>query len=418
MNKPLPKALRGWPHAKALAVLTLFITMIAGPAGAQSPLPAGLNTLLQGLIAPPQSAQPTGTEPTHEGPAPAIPAQRPATGTVAVNEEPGALAPPAELEPISGSDAEAALEAYLLAVAYGEVPAVPGPVPAPGVSYQDLQGRLIERDALIALGTRVRPTAPARGSSSAPSSPAPKPAQRSTDAATGGATPFPGARPSDPPVHVMLTDTPAPGGHLTVFPDGSRAVVARNVKAPTGQKLPTVDPTCPARLRALGVRFSSVPSFVKQSGCQKQGVVEVTHFGSGVALNPNVHVTCEVAEAMALWLRNAVQGEAMRSFGSPVVKLSNTHGYSCRFRSGGKVSEHGFANAIDIGTFHLADGRKLSVLENWHPDGTPFGNRAARWFEAVNKRACDYFQLVLNPRSDKAHANHFHFDMGPWKSCD
>ncbi|MGB1082190.1 MAG: extensin family protein [Alphaproteobacteria bacterium] len=42
----------------------------------------------------------------------------------------------------------------------------------------------------------------------------------------------------------------------------------------------------------------------------------------------------------------------------------------------------------------------------------------ADWFARINEGACDYFQLVLNPNSDAAHRDHFHFDLGPWKSCD
>ncbi len=283
--------------------------------------------------------------------------------------------------------------------------------PQPDKSYDALQAEVVLQEQLIALASRSRPDAPKREEASEEAS-----EEDSDDADTGPDTlPVPNDRPSSAPVHVILSDVESPETMVAVNTDGSRTLTTAS---PLKQPIPTVDPTCPSRLRALGVAFSALPNFRKESGCQNVEVLSVTSFGSGVSLNPNVHVTCEVAEGMALWLRNAVQAETVRYFGQRVVKLSNTHGYSCRLRSGGKVSEHGFANAIDIGTFHLSDGKTLRVLDHWHADGTAFGANASRWFSRVNDSACDYFQLVLNPRSNKAHENHFHLDQGPWKSCD
>lgn len=292
------------------------------------------------------------------------------------------------------------------------IPGAPSLRPLPDKTYEELQARLVEQDALIALGIRQRPAAPARNGSTVDAS-------AESAVSSDQSAPAPINRPPDTPVHVILSDLDEHETLVTVNSDGSRTTTTRNARPARGsQRVPVVDPSCPSRLRALGVQFQSLPDFRKQSGCQNVSVLNVTGFGSGVALNPNVHVTCEVAEGMALWMRNSVQAEAARYFGSRVVKLSNTHGYSCRYRSGGKVSEHGYANAIDIGTFHLSDGRQLSVLKNWRSDGTAFGSNAARWFDRINDSACDYFQLVLNPRSNKAHENHFHLDQGPWKSCD
>ena len=186
----------------------------------------------------------------------------------------------------------------------------------------------------------------------------------------------------------------------------------------TEQARPLVDPQCPLRLERLGALFQSSPDFVEDSGCQNQGAVGVEGFGGGVSLSGRVVVACPVAEATALWLRNVVQTEALETFGTRVVGLSNVSGYSCRMRSGGYISEHGFANAIDIGTFHFEDGRRVNVEGGWRRNGTAIGDLTADWFARINEGACDFFQLVLNPNSDAAHQDHFHFDLGPWKSCD
>jgi len=184
------------------------------------------------------------------------------------------------------------------------------------------------------------------------------------------------------------------------------------------QARPPLDPQCPLRLERLGALFQSSPDFLQDNGCQNQGAVAVEDFGGGVSLSGRVVVACPVAEATALWLRNVVQTEALETFGTRVVGLSNVNGYSCRMRSGGYISEHGFANAIDIGTFHFEDGRRVNIEGGWRPDGTAMGDLTADWFARINEGACDYFQLVLNPNSDAAHRDHFHFDLGPWKSCD
>lgn len=308
-------------------------------------------------------------------------------------------------------------------------PTTPGLRPEPEKTYEELQAGLAEQDLLIALGTRPRPKAPVRDGANKETSQEEIQGQSTVPQAETDADaplpPYPNDRPDDAPVHLILPDRDAEDTLITVHADGSRTHTPPPKPASTSsgssgsrQTAPKVDPNCPARLRALGVQFTPLPDFRKQSGCQNQGVLNITSFGSGVSLNPNVHVTCEVAEGMALWLRNSVQAEASRYFRSQVVKLSNTHGYSCRYRSGGKLSEHAFANAIDIGTFHLSNGKSVSVLKNWTTDGTAFGSNAARWFDRINDSACDYFQLVLNPRSNKAHENHFHLDQGRWKSCD
>lgn len=83
--------------------------------------------------------------------------------------------------------------------------------------------------------------------------------------------------------------------------------------------------------------------------------------------------------------------------------------YSCRTRNGifgAKLSEHGLANAIDIGAFDLGDGRRITVLRGWK--GTP-GER--RFLRTVHRDACRYFKTVLGPSADKYHKSHFHFDL-------
>ena len=80
------------------------------------------------------------------------------------------------------------------------------------------------------------------------------------------------------------------------------------------------------------------------------------------------------------------------------------------------MSEHGFANALDIAVFELADGTRIRVKDHWHSDGSWFGRRAAGFLRDVGRSACNSFMVVLTPDSDAAHHDHFHFDAGHWKS--
>jgi len=181
------------------------------------------------------------------------------------------------------------------------------------------------------------------------------------------------------------------------------------------QQTPQIDPQCPARLTSYGLVFQSLPNQVR-GDCVLQGVIDLDQF-QDIALSPNAELTCTMAERTLHWITYGVRPAAERWFGQPVAKLYHYGAYSCRRRSGGKISEHGFANALDIAVFELADGTRVRVKDHWHSDGTAFGRRAAGFLRDVGSAACQSFMVVLTPESDAAHHDHFHFDAGYWKSC-
>jgi hypothetical protein len=104
-----------------------------------------------------------------------------------------------------------------------------------------------------------------------------------------------------------------------------------------------------------------------------------------------------------------VKPSAEYYFGAPVVEMKVAASYGCRPRnnqSGGKLSEHGYANALDISAFTLADGRVVTVKGGW------WGEERERLFlRAVHEGACGEFTTVLGPNSDKFHHDHFHVDL-------
>jgi hypothetical protein len=118
---------------------------------------------------------------------------------------------------------------------------------------------------------------------------------------------------------------------------------------------------------------------------------------------------CPITAAVERWLGEAVQPAAIAWFGAPIVELKQISAYSCRPRNneaGERLSEHAFGNAIDIAGFVLADGRKITVKNDW-----TLGDDATRSFlREVFAAACERFKTVLGP-GVKYHNDHFHLDL-------
>lgn len=129
--------------------------------------------------------------------------------------------------------------------------------------------------------------------------------------------------------------------------------------------------------------------------------------------------TCAVDAGLALWLTHGVQPAAERIMGSRVAAIEHLGTNSCRRIGGGSEgnwSEHATGNAIDVGAFVLADGRRISVLKDW-PSSSP----KAAFLRAVRDAACESFSTVLSPDYNAAHADHLHLDQarrsGGWAAC-
>lgn len=131
--------------------------------------------------------------------------------------------------------------------------------------------------------------------------------------------------------------------------------------------------------------------------------------GGRVSLKPAATLQCGMIPALDRWMAEVVQPAAHRHFGAGVADLAVMSSYACRPRNnvlGAKLSEHGRANAIDIGAFRLDDGRKVSVLSGWNG---AYDEQA--FLREVRRGACGIFKTVLGPGTDRHHANHFHLDL-------
>ncbi|MEL6297587.1 MAG: extensin family protein [Pseudomonadota bacterium] len=147
---------------------------------------------------------------------------------------------------------------------------------------------------------------------------------------------------------------------------------------------------------------------IASCGAFKPFVVHAIDNGR-VRLRPAATLRCPMVPAVDRWMQRAVAPAAARYLGSPVVKMRVAASYGCRpinHRRGGKLSEHGRANALDISAFELADGRVVNLKRGWR------GTRAERRFlRAVHRGACREFTTVLGPNADRFHHDHFHFDL-------
>jgi hypothetical protein len=109
-----------------------------------------------------------------------------------------------------------------------------------------------------------------------------------------------------------------------------------------------------------------------------------------------------------------MQEEAKAILGSRVRAIKQLGTYNCRRMAAypDLVSEHSFANAIDVATFTLKNGRTVVVERDWVRAAEPAKTPAARFLRRLSRRLYDekIFSVVLTPSYDKHHKNHLHLD--------
>ncbi|MCJ2185410.1 extensin family protein [Novosphingobium beihaiensis] len=174
---------------------------------------------------------------------------------------------------------------------------------------------------------------------------------------------------------------------------------------------------CLSELGAQHAAFTPLPDQYFGTGCSTVETVRLSSLQSDTAslsltnLGP---VTCHAATTFAAWARYGVGRAAEQILGSRLSRIETFGSYNCRNVAGtSRRSGHATANAIDVSAFVLADGRRISVLDDWD-GGTP----AERHFlRVVHASACKRFGTTLGPDYNAAHANHFHVEADGGKFC-
>jgi len=167
---------------------------------------------------------------------------------------------------------------------------------------------------------------------------------------------------------------------------------------------------CFAALGAAGNAFTPLPDRYTGAGCSMLGTVQLnaiaTDQSSAIATNLGP-VACPVSNAFAAWARFGVDRAARVMLGSPLRSIETFGSYSCRNIAGsGRRSAHSQAEAIDVAAFVLADGRRISVKQDWS-GGSP---EEREFLRTVRQSACRRFDIVLSPDYNEDHEDHFHLE--------
>jgi hypothetical protein len=118
---------------------------------------------------------------------------------------------------------------------------------------------------------------------------------------------------------------------------------------------------------------------------------------------------------LALWERHALQPTAKAMLGSGVRRIEHQGSFACRNvygREGGPRSQHASADALDVAGFVLEDGRRVTVAAHWRAS-----DERAAFLRSIHAQACAFFDGVLGPQYNAAHADHLHLDRGPYRLC-
>lgn len=128
---------------------------------------------------------------------------------------------------------------------------------------------------------------------------------------------------------------------------------------------------CALLLKGLNVVTVTGPPLREGTECGTPAPMRLISVGHGqITLVPPPTLTCDMVAALARWLERDVQPLARKHLGAPIARVETMSSYSCRNaygRAQGRVSEHGKADAVDIGSFVTARGHTALIIADWGP---------------------------------------------------
>lgn len=211
---------------------------------------------------------------------------------------------------------------------------------------------------------------------------------------------YPGAQPSAP--RPYPSPQPQAGAPMPLNAPGAAPPDDEDEFADTAPRAPQSRPSYPSYPSYPPAQSAAPPRLGPAQGSP------VNRFGA-VALKPAATLACPIVSTLDRWLAEGVQPAAQRWFGAPVAEIKQISAYSCRGMNGNSrahISEHAFGNALDIASFTLADGRRISVKDGWK--GMP---EEQGFLRDVQASACQMFNTVLAPGSNVYHYDHIHVDL-------
>ena len=119
-----------------------------------------------------------------------------------------------------------------------------------------------------------------------------------------------------------------------------------------------------------------------------------------------MRASCDLTDA--LWRLGEVLAEYQ------ITQVLHIGTYNCRAIAGtSRLSEHSFADAIDIWGFVDAQGERYILEEHWeHDTDAPSTHKGRVLYEIAHKMHDQrIFHTILTPNYNTAHDNHFHVDL-------
>jgi hypothetical protein len=184
---------------------------------------------------------------------------------------------------------------------------------------------------------------------------------------------------------------------------------------------PTVIDDCERRLEQAKVEYqlAKVPLIVQhKTVCGAHQAVQYLKGPEHIAFEPRPVVSCPLALGLARF-EGLVQRLALKYFNQRVKRITQGGTYNCRSMARFKlVSEHSYANAIDLYGFTLANGKRITVLRDFGaPNAEPKGKEGA-FLRELAQAAYDegVFSVVATRFFDELHRDHIHVDMAHYRT--
>ncbi|HZV21744.1 MAG TPA: extensin family protein [Hyphomicrobiales bacterium] len=201
---------------------------------------------------------------------------------------------------------------------------------------------------------------------------------------------------------------PAEGAAADKSATATEAAPARDRWSEAEIKAANAD--CDRRLSGLQILFDRLDP-IKENGCGLPAPIRLNGFGGEIwpplAFSPAPTLSCKLAESLRQWFVTVVQPQARAHLHANIVKATVLSSYNCRSRfDNGRLSQHAYANAVDIGEFTTEKGERLSIEGSWNAK-----DERAAFLRDIHAGACRIFGTTLGPAANNAHKNHFHLDM-------
>lgn len=171
---------------------------------------------------------------------------------------------------------------------------------------------------------------------------------------------------------------------------------------------------CKATL-ATGATFNTQPEKIDGPRCGITDHISLQQIGNA-QVKP-VNTRCQTALRWAMWTTHDLQPKARELFDQDIREIKHFSSYNCReirtsAGSGGRMSTHATAEAIDVAGFVLQDGTSVDLKRDWGGSTSK-----SAFLRHANTSACKWFRVTLGPNYNALHADHFHLQHTGWGLC-